>query len=74
MGALSDAPTLFDFVNPLELRVEAVDAGIKTEDQDGIRKRDSTGEGDRSNSDDVTAELARLLEQRAGPQPIDEPE
>jgi hypothetical protein len=65
----------FPSPNPLELRVETIAAGINTEEQSGIKKRDSMEEGDiRANADDVTAELVRLLEDRAGSQPLDEPE
>jgi predicted RNase H-like HicB family nuclease len=73
-GGASDGPTLFDFDSPLELRVEAIAVG-NTEKHGGTKNRDSMEEGEiQDNTNDVTAELVRLFEQRAGPQPLDEPE
>jgi len=74
-GATSDGPTLFDFANPLELRVEttAIDPLAEPETQQGSpgEKADAgSEEADAgSNADDITAELARLFEERLEPQP-----
>jgi len=67
-----DGPTLFDFVNPLELRVEKIAAGIVSEDEAAIHQRDAREEGDiQRNADDITAELVRLLEGPTEPQPAE---
>jgi predicted RNase H-like HicB family nuclease len=69
-AGMSDAPTLFDFGNPLELRVETiaphVEGEARTDELDARREVDI-----RSNSDDITAELVRLFEERPEPEPID---
>jgi predicted RNase H-like HicB family nuclease len=72
-GGTSDGPTLFDFDNPLELRVEKIAAAIDPEDEPATQERDTREEGDiQRNVDDITAELARLLEESAKPQPAEE--
>jgi len=78
-AATSDGPTLFDFANPLELRVETIAAAIEPIEAAGAREGGPTEEADAksneaevaSNADDITAELARLLEEGLEPQPID---
>jgi len=70
-GGMSDGPTLFDFGNPLEFRVEAIGADISAEEQSVVKSIDLKEEGDIRGNDDVTAELARLLEERAGSEPRD---
>jgi len=71
----SDGPTLFDFGNPLELRVESIAANIDPQDEAGAREREAEGEQvvTPGNTDDITAELVRLLEERerSEPQPTD---
>ncbi|WP_029586051.1 type II toxin-antitoxin system HicB family antitoxin [Bradyrhizobium sp. URHD0069] len=73
-GGASDGPTLFDFSNPLELRVEAIAGGIKPEDEAGARERDASVPETVVPVDtrDITAELERLLEESAEPQPSEE--
>jgi hypothetical protein len=59
-----DGPTLFDLVNPLELRVETIAAGIDPQDDAGTREREASEERSvEAKVDDITAELARLLEE-----------
>jgi predicted RNase H-like HicB family nuclease len=68
-GEISDGPTLFDFGNPLELKVEAVAGELTTPDE--ANERDGEQEiSNRSSNDDVTAELARLFDERSDPRPI----
>jgi predicted RNase H-like HicB family nuclease len=59
-GTMSDGPTLFDFSNPPELRVEAVAAefGPAQEPQ----TKDDSEEPDSTSKTGITAELARLLD------------
>ena len=86
-AAASDGPTLFDFGNPLELRVETIAAAIDSLGEAATRQGSPGEEADAgseaadagseaadagSNADDITAELARLFEERAEPQPIEE--
>ena len=71
-GGISDGPTLFDFGNPLELRVEPITAAADPHNAAAAHVRD-TEEGDTQRKvADITAELVRLLEERPEPQPIDE--
>jgi predicted RNase H-like HicB family nuclease len=78
-AATPDGPTLFDFANPLELRVEAIAAAIEPIEAAGAREGGPTEQAGAeskeaevaSNADDITAELARLLEEGFEPQPID---
>jgi predicted RNase H-like HicB family nuclease len=71
----SDGPTLFDFANPLELRVEKIasaidplgEGGNPTDEADVASEEADAG----SNGDNITAELARLFEEGSAPQPID---
>jgi predicted RNase H-like HicB family nuclease len=59
-----DGPTLFDLVNPLELRVETIAAGIDPQDDAGTREREASEERSvEAKVDDITAELERLLEE-----------
>jgi len=59
-----EGPTLFDLVNPLELRVEASAADVDPKDEAGVREHDASEERDvEANVDAITAELVRLLEQ-----------
>jgi predicted RNase H-like HicB family nuclease len=75
-----DGPTLFDLANPLELRVEPIAAaveaqiaaGIEAQDDAATREREADEQRDvEAKVDDITAELVRLLEERAEPQPSD---
>jgi predicted RNase H-like HicB family nuclease len=82
-GRMPEGPTLFDFGNPLELKVEAMaaesdsfDEENRDEENPDEENRDE-GEGDRKpeaidrcNTDEITAELQRLLEQSTKPEPI----
>jgi len=74
-GAISDGPTLFDFGNPLELRVEAITPAVEPQGDPATREpgtreaADSAGDAD--DITDITAELVRLLEERPEPQPTD---
>ena len=61
----SDGPTLFDFENPLELRVDKMAAEIDSATAGG-NEADSPG-----SPEDITAELARLFEDRPGPEHAD---
>ena len=75
----SDGPTLFDFANPLELRVETIAAAIDPLGEGGAEGGNATDEADvgseeadaGGNGDNITAELARLFEEGSAPQPID---
>jgi hypothetical protein len=68
----SDGPTLFDFANPLELRVLTIAAAIEPTEEPETQPASLGDEADAgSNADDITAELARLFEERLEPQPID---
>lgn len=64
-GGPFDGPTLFDFENPLELRVDKLATDIDSATADG-REAESQG-----SSEDITAELARLLEHHPGPEQAD---
>jgi hypothetical protein len=69
---MPDGPTLFDFVNPLELRVEKTAADIKSEHQAATQEADTSEQRDIQHSvDDITTELVRLLERPAEVQPIE---
>jgi predicted RNase H-like HicB family nuclease len=78
-AAPPDGPTLFDFANPLELRVETIAAAIDPLEEPETRQAGpgaEAGAGTKdtevaSNADDITAELARLFEEGLEPQPID---
>jgi predicted RNase H-like HicB family nuclease len=67
---VSDGPTLFDFGNPLELRVEATAASIDPPAQAATFDRDTNDAAIEVNTEDITAELVRLLDESSGPQPI----
>jgi predicted RNase H-like HicB family nuclease len=73
-GGTSDGPTLFDFSNPLELRVDAIASSIKPEDEAGAQERDASVPETVVPVDtrDITAELERLLEESAEPKPSEE--
>ena len=63
-GSTPEGPTLFDLVNPLELRVEPIAATIEAQDHAGTREREASEERSvEAKVDDITAELVRLLEQ-----------
>jgi len=67
-GSAPDGPTLFDLVNPLELRVETIGAGIDPPDDAAPRQRDTSEARDiEAKVDDITAELVRLLEEGGVP-------
>jgi hypothetical protein len=69
---ITDGPMLFDFGNPPELRLEPIASVVdpldelRTDGRDGEREID-----DRGGADDLTAELARLVEKRSEFQPTD---
>jgi predicted RNase H-like HicB family nuclease len=68
----SEAPTLFDFGNPLEVTVEPITAGAKAQDEPATPAPSQPERGEdniQCNVDDITAELVRLLEERSEPQP-----
>jgi predicted RNase H-like HicB family nuclease len=73
----SEGPTLFDFSGPLELRVETIAAAIEPDEEAAAQQGGPSEQPDAGSeeaeaagdSDDITAELARLFEQRAKPQP-----
>jgi predicted RNase H-like HicB family nuclease len=70
-SAAPEGPTLFDFVNPLELKVEAP----ATEAYPPLRAEadQSAGEGTVAevNISDIAAELERLIEGSSGPKPAE---
>jgi predicted RNase H-like HicB family nuclease len=70
-SAAPDGPTLFDFVNPPELKVEAP----ATETYPPLRAEaeQSAGEGTVAevNISDIAAELERLIEGSSGPKPAE---
>jgi hypothetical protein len=65
-GGTSDGPTLFGFDNPLELRVEKIAADIDPPSPAATHEPDA-GERTEANTDDITAELVRLLEEGGVP-------
>jgi hypothetical protein len=65
-GGRSDGPTLFDFDNPLELRVEKIATAIDPPSQAATHEPDAS-ERTEPNTDDITAELVRLLEEGGVP-------
>ena len=62
MGGMSDSPTLFDFANPLEVRVEPIATPINAPSPSAGHERAGEGTNVEGNIDDITAELVRLLE------------
>jgi predicted RNase H-like HicB family nuclease len=66
-GRTPEGPTLFDFGNPLELKVGAI-AAEGDSDQEA-RDRDKAA-SDQCNTDEITAELQRLLDGASKPKPI----
>jgi predicted RNase H-like HicB family nuclease len=66
-GGMPDSPTLFDFDNPLELKVDT--AAIESLDEAAERGREPDA-GDPGSADDITAELARLFDERSETQPF----
>jgi predicted RNase H-like HicB family nuclease len=68
-GRMPEGPTLFDFGNPLELKVEtvAVERDSFDEEEEGDRTQEAGGQ---CNTDNITAELQRLLDERTKPEPI----
>jgi predicted RNase H-like HicB family nuclease len=71
-GGVPDGPTLFDFANPLELRVEKIAASVASESKAATQEPNASEQGDiQRNVDDITAELVRLLEERPEPLQID---
>jgi predicted RNase H-like HicB family nuclease len=61
-GENPDGPTLFDFANPLELRVSAIPANVEPPSKIESSNTEAV------NTDDITAELERLLERESEPQ------
>ena len=71
-GSTPDGPTLFDLANPLELRVEPIAAVLEPPDDAAAREGGASEERSvEVKVDDITAELVRLLEEHAEPQPSD---
>jgi len=71
-GSAPDGPTLFDLANPLELRVEPIAAVLEPRDDAAAREGGASEERSvEAKVEDITAELVRLLEERAEPQPSD---
>ena len=71
-GSAPDGPTLLDLANPLELRVEPLPAVLEPPDDAAAREGGASKERSvEAKVDDITAELVRLLEERAEPQPSD---
>src|SRR5258706_16113120 len=71
-GSAPDGPTLFDLANPLELRVEPIPAVLEPPDDAAAREGGASKERSvEAKVEDITAELVRLLEERAEPQPSD---
>jgi predicted RNase H-like HicB family nuclease len=66
----SDAPTLFDFDNPLDLRVETIAAAGDPPDQNAAHEPDGT-KGIDGDVADITAELERLLEEATQQRPTE---
>jgi hypothetical protein len=69
---VSDGPTLFDFGNPLELRVEPTAAAIDPPGEAAALDRDTNDVNIEGNAEDITAELARLLDESSKPRPAGE--
>jgi predicted RNase H-like HicB family nuclease len=72
MREKSTGPTLFDFSNPLELKMETVGTNIDrlTESEVERSERDAARDIDVERSvDNITQELERLLEENSHPQP-----
>ena len=71
---VQDGPTLFDFGNPLELRVGTIATEIGSVSEDAADQRglaDQVVAIPDSAINDITAELERLLEQPSQPRPSD---
>jgi predicted RNase H-like HicB family nuclease len=67
-------PTLFDFGNPPELKVEAIAASVDQSGPATIHGQDATQIGDPDGRmDDITAELVRLLEESTEPELTEAP-
>ena len=67
-----DSPTLFDFANPLEVRVEPIATPINAPSPSAGHEPTGERTNVEGNIDDITAELVRLLEGSAQPRPIEE--
>jgi predicted RNase H-like HicB family nuclease len=63
-GGMSNAPTLFDFGNPFELKVETIAANIDRFDEAGKPDIQET-QVFRDDSEEVTAELVRLFDEHS---------
>jgi predicted RNase H-like HicB family nuclease len=71
-AGVSDGPTLFDFGNPLDLRVEAITAAVNPPDRPASHEPDTGERADtEANLGDITAELVRLLEGSTEPPPTE---
>jgi len=71
-GGMSDSPTLFDFANPLEVRVETIARPINAPSPSAGHEPTGEGTNVEGNIDDITAELVRLLEGSGEPRPVEE--
>ena len=72
----SEAPTLFDFGNPLEVRVEPIAAATTAQDESATpapSQPERAEDNIQCNVDDITAELVRLLEERSEEQATSAP-
>lgn len=68
----SDGPTLFDFASPLDLRVETIAAAMEPAGAPAALETAAEGANVEESADDITAELARLLEGSTEPQSVEE--
>jgi predicted RNase H-like HicB family nuclease len=71
-GGMSDSPTLCDFANPLEVRVEPIARPINAPSPSAGHEPTGEGSNVEGNIDDITAELVRLLEGSGEPRPVEE--
>ena len=70
-GGGENGPTMFDLGNPLEMRVEVIAAAVEPlSPAEPERRAEEETKGD-SNTNDITAELERLLEETTKPQPAE---
>ena len=71
-GGQTDGPTLFDFSNPPELKVERIALSSDPRGALGMPEPDLQEETEiQTETDAITAELVRLLEERSEPEPLD---
>ncbi|MDO9460110.1 MAG: type II toxin-antitoxin system HicB family antitoxin [Alphaproteobacteria bacterium] len=68
-GGMSDGPALSEFGNPMELKVETLVSCVAIEP--AIENNEAREPAIQANTDDIAAELARLLEGRSEPETTD---